>query len=154
MKKIHLAIASNSLAFLIIGLYFDKIVTYFGVSSIIAFGIIIVALIFAIIPTLFVRELYEEKSESSHEWTKRKGIFGWRKESGVTITYHSNLYSIVKLFGIIPITQPMLIKSSSSNHLSEDIEIDNGRIKDFTDVIVSFIPIINGWLIQNRTPEN
>jgi hypothetical protein len=151
MRKIHLALASNSLAFLFIGLFFDKIIAFFGVSSIISYGIIIVALILALIPTLFVAEIYEVKSESFEEWTRKKGLWGLGgTEKGKNKIYHSDIYRVVKLFGIIPIKEPEPIESKTSYQLDSTLDPDYDKIQTFVDFIASIIPILNGWLIKSR----
>lgn len=145
MKRRYLSFFVNSIVYGFIGLYFDNVISLFGVKSNVAILIICFSLFLSIVPFIFAVDVYEHKIR--RETKQEKGFWIW-KSTEVSATLELSYFSVVKLFGIIPITEPVPIIQEYSSNLTLQTEIDDGNIRNFRDIILSLIPIINGWYAQ------
>jgi hypothetical protein len=147
MKRRHISFVANSIFYAFIGLYFDKVIAFFRVKSGIALAILCVSLFFSAIPFIFAVDVYEGRVRN--ETKMKKGFWLWKRDE-ISVTYETTTNSVVKLFGVVPITEPVVIERNVSSSYSLEDEIDYGEIRNAYDLIVSLIPLIGGWLAQPR----
>ena len=119
----------NGAFFIILGLFYDKIVFALGVTSITANLLIFAGIAIAFLPSILRREKYTV----NYETNKRVWIFWTKKVNNVEV------YERLCLFGILPLGKGNLLTSKSDSQYT----LENTAIDNAVSIVTAFIPVIN-----------